>query len=212
MPTQRYFLMPVSVRLSIRYLQITSALTVSVLAFTFPDDCILNIMQNDTAVCAGSNLSLSVIFPGASILWSTGDTIQTIRVTPAQSTTYYVTASYGGATYNDSVLITVNRPSLQIISTSICDGDNYLGYTANGIYTDTLVAVNGCDSIRTINLIVKPKSFLSINQTICSGQTYLGYNSSGMYIDRLIAANGCDSIRTLQLTVLPKFCSRFRGR
>ena len=173
------------------------------IAFTFPDNCILDIVQNDTAICAGSNLSLFVIFPEASILWSNGDTTSTINITPLQTTVYYVAATYDGVTYNDSVMIMVNQPSLQLVSTSICQGENYLGYTASGIYIDTLNAINGCDSVRIMNLSVKPGSSFTISQTICQGQNYSGYTSSGKYIDTMVAANGCDSIRTIHLTVQP---------
>jgi gliding motility-associated-like protein len=93
---------------------------------------------------------------------------------------------------------------VQLINATICQGQNYSGYTISGTYIDTLLAVNGCDSIRTINLTVKSKSFSSINATICKGQNYSGYTTSGLYMDTLIAANGCDSLRTLQLTVTPK--------
>jgi gliding motility-associated-like protein len=91
-----------------------------------------------------------------------------------------------------------------LLTISICQGQNYAGYTTSGTYIDTLISVYGCDSIRTLILTVKPGSYSSIAQTICSGQTYSGYNVSGTYIDTLLATNGCDSIRTLILTVNPK--------
>ena len=42
-----------------------------------------------------------------SYLWSTGDTTATINVNPLVNTTYYVEITYGGITYFDSVLVTV---------------------------------------------------------------------------------------------------------
>lgn len=38
----------------------------------------------------------------------------------------------------------------------ICYGDSYDGYSTNGVYTDTLVSSSGCDSIRTVHIIVRP--------------------------------------------------------
>jgi len=75
-------------------------------------------------------------------------------------------------------------------------------FTASGVYTDTLIAANGCDSIVTLQLTMQPGLYSSIDRSICPGQNYEGYSSSGTYVDTLVTANGCDSIRTLQLTVL----------
>ncbi len=40
------------------------------------------------------------------------------------------------------------------IETQVCDGEDFEGYDQSGIYVDTLIANNGCDSIRTIDLTV----------------------------------------------------------
>jgi gliding motility-associated-like protein len=95
----------------------------------------------------------------------------------------------------------VKSNSFSTLSTAICDGHAYLGYTKTGTYIDTLTAANGCDSIRTLNLIVKPLAYSTLNAAICSGDSYLGYTKTGTYKDTLTAANGCDSIRTLNLVV-----------
>jgi len=138
---------------------------------------------------------------GTSILWSTGDTTASITVTPIQNTTYFVTVTTGTNICSDSIRISVGVPSVQLINASVCQGENYAGYTASGIYIDTLVAANGCDSVRTINLTVNPRTFSNITQSICAGQSFEGYTSTGTYIDTLVAANGCDSVRTINLTV-----------
>jgi len=87
---------------------------------------------------------------------------------------------------------------------SICQGSSYGGYTQTGTYIDTLFSlVNGCDSIRTLHLTVKPVPHTTINASICQGENYAGHTSSGTFTDTYNAANGCDSIRTLHLTVKP---------
>jgi len=79
-----------------------------------------------------------------------------------------------------------------------------LTFNSSGLYKDTVITPNTCDSIITLHLTITPPIFSTITESICNGQTYNGHSSSGTYIDTLVAANGCDSIITLQLTVLPK--------
>lgn len=98
----------------------------------------------------------------------------------------------------------VNGKTFSTINKSICEGQNYLGYTTSGTYIDTLLNHAGFDSIRTLNLNVIPKTYSTINSTICEGQNYLGYTLSGAYVDTLVNNEGCDSIRTLNLNVIPK--------
>lgn len=105
----------------------------------------------------------------------------------------------------DTVQITVNNTSSTTVSPSICQGQNYLGYTTTGNYVKTLTNSKGCDSIVTINLTVKANTSATINQTICQGNSYLGRTTTGIYKDTLVNAQGCDSIRTLNLTVNPTY-------
>ena len=46
---------------------------------------------------------------GKSYLWNTGDTSKTIEVTPLRTTTYFLTATRGGATDTDSVIVHVEN-------------------------------------------------------------------------------------------------------
>jgi len=99
-------------------------------------------------------------------------------------------------------------PIKTIINKSICQGQSYDGYTSPGTYVDTLVSVlTGCDSIRTLNLTVRPVFATTITTSICQGQSYAGHTATGTYVDVYPAINGCDSTRTLHLTVLPVFAT-----
>ena len=82
-------------------------------------------------------------------------------------TTYDATGIYTDtlSTSNgcDSVLIidlTVNPAATNTITQTICAGDSIVvagtTYNTTGIYTDTLVAANSCDSILTVDLTVNP--------------------------------------------------------
>jgi gliding motility-associated-like protein len=118
---------------------------------------------------------------------------------------YYLTVSLPGCGNQlDSVTIGIGGSKTSSVSQTICEGEVFEGYTSTGIYIDTLQTTLGCDSIRTLNLTVKPRSFTNLTQTICEGDAFFGYSKSGVYSDTLSAANGCDSIRTINLTVLPR--------
>ena len=96
-------------------------------------------------------------------------------------------------------------PNNVLIDTAICQGSNYFGYTATGTYTDTLAGYDGCDSIRTVKLLVKPIFKTTVNLVLCQGESYAGYTASGTFIDVFTAINGCDSTRTLNLIIKPIF-------
>jgi gliding motility-associated-like protein len=118
---------------------------------------------------------------------------------------YEVTVTVPGCgSQIDSVFINIGGQTSSTVNKTICDGTSYDGYSTSGTYVDVLKTAFGCDSIRTLHLTVKPRSFTTLSQTICDGKTFLGYNKTGTYTDTLTAANGCDSIRTINLVVLPQ--------
>ena len=95
-------------------------------------------------------------------------------------------------------------------SANICQGgtytdNNFNGLTQAGTYYDTLINVNGCDSIIEFNLIVNPVYFTQISESIIEGETYNFFSQSltttGIYYDTLSTIHGCDSIFELTLTV-----------
>lgn len=89
------------------------------------------------------------------------------------------------------------------VDTSICFGEQYLGYNSSGTYTNTFKSLYGCDSIRTLNLTVRPLNRTVITRIILPGQSFSGYANAGNYTDTFRAYQGCDSIRLLQLKVCP---------
>jgi hypothetical protein len=114
----------------------------------------------------------------------------------------------------DSIItlnLTVLPVSYSTLAEGICFGRSYQfgskSLTAAGVYSDTLVAANGCDSIVTLTLSIATQIITPVTDSICSGETYsfAGYQlyASGIYNDTLVAAGGCDSIVSLTLTVFP---------
>ncbi len=90
----------------------------------------------------------------------------------------------------------------QPVDVTICEGEIHEGYSATGSYEDTYVDINGCDSIRLLNLTVLETERTNLMASICEGEDFEGYAMSGIYLDTFPAITGCDSVRTLDLTVL----------
>lgn len=179
---------------------------------------------SDTLVAA--NGCDSIVTLNLSVLPITRDTIS---ASICEGETYVFgsqTLSVAG-TYADTLvaanscdsIVTLNltvRPIIRdTISASICEGETYTfgsqTLSVAGIYSDTLTAAaaNGCDSIVTLELIVRPVPRDTLNVAICAGETYTfdgqTLSVAGSYTDTLTAANACDSIVVLNLTVNPVF-------
>lgn len=83
-----------------------------------------------------------------------------------------------------------------------------VGGTAAAVYTT--LSAQGCDSIVTLNLAVKPVSSLLVKDTICQSQLPFSWNGINVTAGGTAAAtytvnnsNGCDSTVTLSLFVKP---------
>ena len=113
--------------------------------------------------------------------------------------------------YHNTCICDSTTNSYTSIVDTICNGLSIIVagniYDSTGVYTDTLLAFNGCDSIITTHLTVLSFSASStlVDTIICNGDSInLGsnfYTNSGTYIDTLFNASGCDSIVTLNLIV-----------
>ena len=124
-------------------------------------------------------------------------------------------------TYNDTLttlfgcdsIVTLNlhiKPEIRTtLEQMLCYGDSLLFggkyRTQSGIYTDTLTAASGCDSVVVLRLNIRPEIRSTIRRRICEDESYFfnyqQLNQSGLYADTLTAVSGCDSIVTLELTV-----------
>jgi len=131
-----------------------------------------------------------------------------------QTTAGLYTDVFVGSNGCDSTVyttVTLNVPSLFEQTVTICQGDSYTPvattYSTAGVYNDTILAMNGCDSIVTTNLFVESTLYSSLSETICNGGSYdfngTTLTSSGTYFSNLTATFGCDSIVTLYLTISP---------
>ncbi|MEO6130994.1 MAG: gliding motility-associated C-terminal domain-containing protein, partial [Saprospiraceae bacterium] len=130
--------------------------------------------------------------------------------------TYIDTLPNGASNGCDSIItlkLSMNPLKTKTITASICKGDvfsiNGVDYGTAGQYLiDTIPALTGCDTIRTLNLTVNPLETKTLTVSICGNEVYsingVDYSVAGQYlIDTVAAAIGCDTIRTLDLTIYP---------
>lgn len=95
----------------------------------------------------------------------------------------------------------------------LCSGQSYFAGGANqtttGIYYDSLLTVQGCDSIIATTLVISPIYTSTQNLEICTGDSLLlggkYRTSTGTYYDSLSTTKGCDSVIVTTLTVNPTY-------
>jgi hypothetical protein len=94
---------------------------------------------------------------------------------------------------------------------NLCSGDSAfvggLWQTASGIFVDTLLGSNGCDSVVETSLTINPVVTITNQVTICDGDSafIMGHWRfvSGVFVDSISSQTGCDSIVTTNLLVNP---------
>ena len=136
------------------------------------------------------------------------------------SNTYNVEGTYvdtlsSNLTGCDSI-VTLNltvRDFFEInLNRTVCEGESFTvgttPYDSTGMYSQTFISVEGCDSIVNLNLTVIPFPRTDLAPVICEGDTFNvagnPYFQTGVYMDTLTSfVSGCDSIVTLDLTVHP---------
>jgi gliding motility-associated-like protein len=155
-------------------------------------DTIQVLLPNDTTLCPADTLVLSAGNNGCTYNWSTGSTSQSTTISTTGTYTVTVTCGPTSCAAVDEIIVgyfSVNSP--QNISAEICQGDStFLGgdWQINpGSYPDTLVTINGCDSIIITDLIVNDTFEIIVDSMIC--------NSALVGLDTiyLFSQNGCDS-------------------
>jgi len=96
------------------------------------------------------------------------------------------------------------------ISQVICEADSFFfnntWISESGLYSDTLLEAQGCDSLLFLNLEVLSAAVSSLQDSFCPGSTYQfidrAISEAGVYQDTLLNHLGCDSI--IRLTLIEK--------
>ncbi len=158
-------------------------------------------ISGDLIACDSTILTVS---GGVSYEWSGGeDSEESVNVIK-ESGCYFVTATdANGCTAINAVIIDILGSNEHISDHTICEGENYNGYTSSGTYVDTVEDVYGCDSVLITNLTVIPNVISEEEVFICEGESYLGFSTTGIYNETYISTSGCDSLFQLNLTVYP---------
>ncbi len=146
-------------------------------------------------IFAGVCTSYSYIFRGDTLTQS-GDYVY--QTTSGCDSTITLTLQVGDILENN-------------LSVSICPGEayNFNGQllTTDGIYTDTLQATGGCDSVIVLNLSVLPALTTQFDVNICPGESFffegVDITDPGVYTSVYTGENGCDSTVVLNLNYYP---------
>lgn len=141
----------------------------------------------DTAICAGNSITLNAP-PASSYHWSTGETSQSITVSPSQTTTYYLTIVQQ-CEGTDSITVEVlPNPiiSLNVQPQLICEKEP-IQLTASGGITYQWASIPP-----TPDLINFSNSFIELKPS-----------SSTTYIVTGIDAHGCSNSASASVTVKP---------
>ena len=149
--------------------------------------------------------------------WNTGATTPYINVSPAQTTTYTVTATTEfGCSATAQQTVFVNPSGTEHVYDTVCAGYVYNGYgfaltpeqtLTQGEATFTSDMGGGeCAATLTLHLFKQEATTgPTITASICDNEAYYYngyvYYDSGTYYQYYTAASGCDSILNLQVTV-----------
>lgn len=127
------------------------------------------------AVCGSTTLTAQ---GGISYQWNGGNQPQQAVNVVDTNGVYTVTATdaRGCTAVALKSITTISKQTITSdIAQTICSGQTYLGYAASGVYQDTLSTTAGCDSIRTLRLMVleepvaTPVDTVGIDQPLVAG-------------------------------------------
>ena len=171
---------------------------------TVTGDAVIALYESATLTASGAS----------TYVWNTGETAQTITVTPSSigNHSYIVvgTSEFSCQSAPDTFVVEVGacRPGTSTETVTACDsfvwhGTTYTQSTGNAIYRIPGGSANGCDSVVTLHLTILNSVHNEITDANCVSYEWNGqtYTSSGDYTRTFQAANGCDSIVTLHLTI-----------
>lgn len=137
-------------------------------------------------------------------------TINNDTVTAIGPGTMIINYNVNGCSTNQAIIVNASQATAS--SVNICSGQSIMIHGVSrstpGIYTQTLLAVNGCDSISAVQLSVVPAVQSNMFLNICDGDSIFAGGAwqklAGSFSDTIVggALGGCDSIINTNLVVL----------
>ena len=94
---------------------------------------------------------------------------------------------------------------------TICQGQtlfwHYRELYTSGIYYDSLMTINGCDSVHVLHLTVLESYVKTLSVQECDSFVWHDrtYKTSGIYSDTMTTVYGCDSVEYLELEIHPSY-------
>lgn len=143
-----------------------------------------------------------------------GDTAFFEGVPILEQGSYFQTyAAHNGCDSTEILEVEVLNQFTTIETISLCPGESAAIFgnleNAAGLYEQTFIAQNGCDSIHQISLEVKEIFETNEVMNTCPGNPTLIFGEwttqAGIYEQTFVAENGCDSIHIIELFSLNTF-------
>ncbi len=151
------------------------------------------LVVEDQMICKGESVTLTAEGKG-NFLWSTGETTQSIEVTPEETTTYTVTAERFGCTETKEVIVTVKDPKVSLgedirvclgetVTLTSTPADTYLWSTGETTQSITVtptkpvtwytieVTIDGCIAKDMIDVFTDSPKLVVEDQMICKGES-----------------------------------------
>lgn len=139
---------------------------------------------NNATICPGQSATLTATPSqgGGTYLWTnTGETAQSITVSPSVTTTYAVTYTMNGCSGTGTGIVTILPEYSTTQTINLCEGDSVqlMGtyYSSSATVIDSSNTTFGCDSVTVYQVVVDP---LNLNVTL-SGVTLTADQNGGVY-------------------------------
>ncbi|MDI6832879.1 MAG: T9SS type A sorting domain-containing protein [Bacteroidales bacterium] len=164
------------------------------------------IICNGDSIAIGGSPTASECIPPYTYLWNNSGSLNDSTIAnpiafPNITTTYTLTVTDSIGNINtDSVTITVNNVYFFTETDTVCGGKLWHGnyYNLSGIYYDSLITINNCDSVYKLNLFVYPLPYINLgNDTTINISDTININAGSGFNSYLWNNGSTDSLITV---------------